>query len=453
MFDAFDMKLKLEKKSELMDKQIEFLNSKYELLTKGNQLLQRANMVLEEKERLGYIHRIPDKEQPVQPKKKLEAFSNHEITETKFHEMDICPFCGEKPEKNGEEIVRDKLDYDMVVMKVRHRFVVYNCDSCKHRFHLPIPPELKDNNQYGSRVNGLILALSNIGNIPVEKIRKMVYGLSGEEINLREGYIINRQKANAMDLLSFQEDLRQRCLKLKTLYWYDIPVDVDTRRGWLRFYGDETMAFYDIHFLKNREDITHDKFLKLLPKETVVIHDRDGINYNKEYRFNNRYENIKLMEDLKRITDILHRSWSHNLKDHLEKTDAERKEAMARGEEAFDDGHVKAFFDKFEQIIMEGTSINIKDYHKYFGKDERSLLLRIYNHKDNYLSWVVNFHLPFLNEESKGPVKFQSEEAAANYGIIKGYIETCYRNGINVMVALKDLSKGKPYTLEEILLK
>lgn len=75
------------------------------------------------------------------------------------------------------------------------------------------------------------------------------------------------------------------------------------------------------------------------------------------------------------------------------------------------------------------------------------MLLRIFDYKDNYLSWVTNCEIPFsnnLSERASRGVKrkmkisgqFQSEETAGYYAMVKSYIETCYRNGINEMEVL-----------------
>ena len=46
--------------------------------------------------------------------------------------------------------------------------------------------------------------------------------------------------------------------------------------------------------------------------------------------------------------------------------------------------------------------------------------------------------------------QFASAGTADNYAAIRTYIETCRRNGINEMEALKRLCRGCPYTVEEI---
>ena len=399
--------------------------------------------------------------QPGHPKKKLEAFTEEEITETEIHNAELCPYCGGKVEETGESINKDELDYEVVVIKKRHRFPVCRCTNCGRESHPSVPTKLKEDNQYGDHVRALALSLMNIGNVSVNKVRKMIYGLSEEEINPSEGYIIKLQKKAAIGLNSFLDELKKRCLTLGTLYWDDTVIDISVTRGCLRFYGDDKTALYVAHQHKNKEGLDEDGILKLLPPDTVVMHDHNKVNYNKEYNFNNIECNVHLLRDLQKTTDNLQHKWSVELKKLLEKTNAERDTAMERGEETFNDAYVKAFYRELDWIMLEAMEENKADYNKYYGKDERTLILRILDYKDNYLSWVVNFELPFSNNLSERSLRgikskmkisgqFQSEETAKYYATIKSYIETCYRNGINEMEALVRLCEGNPYTVKEI---
>ena len=399
--------------------------------------------------------------QPGHPKKKLEAFTEEEITETEIHTNEICAHCGGKVKETGESVNKDELDYEVVVIKKRHRFPVCKCTNCGRESHQPVPTKLKEDNQYGDRVRALALSLMNIGNVSVNKVKKMIYGLSEEEINPSEGYIIKLQKKAAMGLTSFLDELKKRCLTLGTLYWDDTVIDISVTRGCLRFYGDDKTALYVAHQHKNKEGLDDDGILKLLPPDTVVMHDHNKVNYNKEYNFNNIECNVHLLRDLQKTTDNLQHKWSAELKKLLENTNKERYTAIERGEEAFDDAYVKAFYREFDRIMLDAMEENKADNDKYYGKDERTLILRILNYKDNYLSWVVNFELPFSNSLSERSLRgikskmkisgqFQSEETAKYYAAIKSYIETCYRNGINEMEALVRLCEGNPYTVKEI---
>ena len=77
-------------------------------------------------------------------------------------------------------------------------------------------------------------------------------GLSEEEINPSEGYIIKQQRSAAIALKTFIDELTSMCLKFDTIYWDDTVIDINKTRGCLRFYGDEKIALYTAHPKKIR---------------------------------------------------------------------------------------------------------------------------------------------------------------------------------------------------------
>lgn len=399
--------------------------------------------------------------QPGHAKSKLKAFADDEVSEIKKHELNTCPYCGSWVEDSKKTIDKDELDYEVVVRKIRHQFNIYNCANCGHDMHAPIPKELKEENQYGSHVKALGLSLMNIGNVSVNKVRKMIYGLSEEQINPTEGYLMKQQKNAAKALEDFIKELKEKCLELDTLYWDDTVININTKRGCLRFYGNERYALYCAHRYKNKDGLDDDGILKLLPTQTVVMHDHNRVNYNKEYSFINIECNVHLLRDLQKTTDNLQHQWSADLKELLEKTNTQRNELIKRADTAFTAEEVKAFFERFDQTMLLAAEENRKDFNKYYGRDEQTLILRILDYKDNYLAWVVNFNLPFSNNLSERALRgakskqkisgqFQTEETAGYYATVKSYIETCYRNGINETEALVRLCSGDPYTIKEI---
>ena len=46
--------------------------------------------------------------------------------------------------------------------------------------------------------------------------------------------------------------------------------------------------------------------------------------------------------------------------------------------------------------------------------------------------------------------QFATTETANNYADVRTYIETCRRNNLNEMEALRRLCEGNPYTVSEI---
>jgi len=135
---------------------------------------------------------------------------------------------------------------------------------------------------------------------------------------------------------------------------------------------------------------------------------------------------------------------------------------IEKGQEEFTQEELNKFEDKFEKIMLQANKENEEEKQKYYVAEERTLILRILDYKNEYFLWVYDFDIPFTNNLSerslrgakskmKSAGQFWSEESAKWYATIKTYIETCNRNGVNVYNALLKLSIGKPYTLKQIL--
>ena len=401
--------------------------------------------------------------QPGHAKKKLERFLDAEVNDYAEHIPEQCPHCQcTDLEDTGEVIEKDCLDYKIVVTKTRHGFKVKRCLQCRKKVHEAIPAELKEENQYGVQVQAMALTLMNQGNVPLNKVRKMTLGFTGGEIHLSEGYLCKLQQRAAQHAGDFCADIRKELLKQAVVAWDDTVIMVNTQRACLRFYGTEKLALYKAHLRKDKEGLDKDNILKLLPSTATVVHDHNKVNYNKDYSYGNAECNAHLLRDLKKVQDNLGHGWARDLAKLLTDTNRQREEWISQNVSGFNPATLSAFFDQFNNIMIDAYRENKEANSKYYATDEATLILRILDYKNEYLAWVVDFSLPFTNNLSERSLRgakskmkvsgqFQNIKTASYYADIKSYIETCYRHGINEFYALHRLCRGDPFTLEEVL--
>ena len=400
--------------------------------------------------------------QPGHAKAKLKKHEEYEITEHIFHMDEVCPECGGELEETGVDITKDVTDFHIVIDKIRHHFPECRCGKCGKISRVHIPNSLKEENQYGPHVQTMILGLSNVASVPVNKVQKMVTGLTGGYITPSEGYIMKLQKQAAKGLKEFHAEMRRHCLGMPLLHWDDTVVFVDTKRACFRFYGDEKAAYYTAHEHKDKASLTEDDILSLLPPETVVMHDHNIVNYCSEYSFRNIECNAHLLRDLQKVYDHTQHIWAAEAKKLISEQIHKRNQLIAEGITAFSEEEVHDFFTNLYAIIYAATEEAKETNAKYGGDEERALLLRLAAYRDAYFSWVTNFDLPVTNNVSERSLRgcktkmkvsgqFQVTESAWNYAIIKTYLETCVRNGINEMDALLHLCLGKAYSVSEVL--
>ena len=393
-------------------------------------------------------------------KHKLEKFNDEEINDNVNFELENCPCCGGELTETGE-ICKDELSYRFVPIKRRNHFITYKCNCCEKEVHKNIPNRLKEDNQYGSEIQAVALSLANEGNVSMNKIRHIIRGFSHEEIDMSEGYIAKLQKKASEKLVTFKEDLYKKILTCKLLYWDDTVIMINAKRGCLRFYGDKSIAYYTAHNHKNEDGIKEDGILNTLSKNVTVMHDHNIINY--KYLYQNIECNVHLIRDLEKCKNNTCHEWCDKFKLLVQKIIHDRNELINTNEHvaSFDIEYINDFDAQYEDILYNAIEENLSKKKTHYDKDERALINRILEYKDNYFIWMYDFSLPIndnLSERglrgAKSKMKiagqFQNEKTAKYYADIKTYIETCYRNKINPTDALIRLMEDNPYTVEEI---
>lgn len=403
--------------------------------------------------------------QPGHEHHRMEIPPDDGIDETVAHEMkegECCPGCGGQDYVfTGERKVKYEVDVRIDVVRRRHEYYIYECADCGKRFRMGIAPGLRAECQYGPALQASALSLINTVNVPINKARMFLSGLTNGQAAPCEGYIAKLQRRAASALEPFLADLRLLLITRDLVYWDDTVIMINKARGCLRFYGDEGIAYYTAHLHKGMEGIDDDHVLSLLTSQTIAMHDHNKLNYNERYCFQNIECNQHLQRDLQKSADDTGHPELLELKGLISETVKDRKERAASGAEAFDDAYTERFEEQLQDILGRAEKKNLEDFNPYFGQFERNLIERIRKCHDNYFLWVYNFSLPTTNNLSERALRcvksrmkisgqFESEKTAGYFAKIKSYVETCRRNRINEIHALTRLCEGNPYTVKEI---
>ena len=397
-------------------------------------------------------------------KDKLERIADEKINERIEHAMEECPNCKEhKLVSTGKIIEKDEKDYKIKVINRRHTYVEYRCSCCGKIVHEKIPNHLKEECQYGSQVKSLALTLTNIGNVPFNRTRRILSGLSMEEIDPSEGYLAKLQKQASKGLERFVEELRINLLKSELVYWDDTVISINGKQSCMRYYGNDFICLFKAHERKNKEGLDQDKVLSLLSSNTVVEHDHNQVNYNPEYEFINAECCQHLLRDLKKVeANIPNRTWCKEIIELFQEYDHKRKELIENKVDTFTSDEINEFILKLDEGLLKGLEENENDSKPYYASKELTLIYRIMEYRDNYIYWILDFEIPFTNNLSERNLRgikskmkvsgqFQNIERAIDYANIRSYIETCRLYGKNEYDCLSRLVEGNPYSFAELL--
>lgn len=398
-------------------------------------------------------------------KSSLRMSAEPDATEVVGHPLaddECCPKCGIADcTPTGESEVKYEYDVRIKVVKVKHEFYFYECNSCGTVFRSQIPPNLKENVQYGSDLQAFALSLTNTVNASMNKVSMFLNGITGGKLAPCEGYVAKLQVRAAKGLQTFRDELKRVLITRKLVYWDDTVIMILKKRACFRFYGDESIAYYTAHDHKDMESLDDDNVLNLLTSETKTMHDHNRVNYNEKYSFGNLECNQHLQRDCQKNTDDTCHKWSKELKELISLTIKDRNDAVASNKTSFDKSYITRFHEKVDKCLSDGWLENEADKNNYGSAWERTLLTRIRDYSQSYFLWVEDFDLPTTNNLSERGLRgvkshmkisgqFESRDAADNYALIRTYIETCRRNKINEIDALRKLCTGSPYRVDEI---
>lgn len=395
-------------------------------------------------------------------KHSLSPAADEGIAEYEDHTLSFCPDCG-----SDDLILVDKkqkcvLDYEIVRKTTYHTFWVYQCLSCGHTVHSPIPLHLKESAQYGPNIQTLGLALMNEGYVSINRTDRLMNGLIGNGIRLSEGYLCKLQKRAAAALSGFCEDVRLSCIGSPVVHWDDTVIFVNTARACMRFYGNDRLALFVAHKKKDRNGIDEDGILGALGPETTVVHDHVTMNYNADFHFTNAECAQHLIRELQKVYDISRHSWALQLKELISHTIHERNELVSAGATAFEPEKLLCFRKAVDSLLEKAASEHTEAIGRYYEADEKNLIDRLGRYKDSHLLWAQDFSVPPTNNlaeralrgqkvKQKVSGQFLSVQSATCFAMIRTYIETCKRNGVELIDALSRLTSGDPYSLHELL--
>ena len=326
--------------------------------------------------------------QPGHKKSALGAPDAAEATDIIGHplqEDECCPKCGSAAHApTGGSSVKYEYDVRVRVVRIRHVFYHYECSGCGTVFRSRIPPNLKEEVQYGSGLQAFALSLTNTVNAPMNKAAMFLSGMTGGGLAPCEGYIAKLQSRAAKGLRQFREDLRLLLVTRRIVYWDDTVIMILAKRACFRFYGDETIAYYTAHAHKDMESLDDDNVLALLTSDTKAMHDHNTVNYNGKYSFENIECNQHLQRDcLKNSNDTCHK-WSSDLEGHISGTIKDRNDAIGQGRDAFESSYIEQFHKKVDGYLSDGWAENAADQNNYGASFEQTLLTRIERFRRNY---------------------------------------------------------------------
>lgn len=380
-----------------------------------------------------------------------------------------CPYCGcDEIEYTDETATQDEICLEIVCYLKKKTIHGCRCKNCMKTIN---SRELQKYREapciYGGDMEAISAFLTNVCNVPVNKVVSFFEGISKRRVVPSPGWICKNDERMAKRADGFYDDVRYEMIKQDLIQWDETVIPVDGQNAYLRIYTNNRLAWYAAHAHKNFATIVKDGILPRLSTKTKVVHDGCNMNYAKGLDFIHALCIVHFMRQLMGLTcDTKHDAWK-KMKDKAWESLKEREAWMEQKKaKKFTEQYRAEFKAKFMELLAEAEIENERDAklnpEDDFFTAERNFINKIRQEYDRYFLWMTDFSIPPDNnlcERSLRPVKsktkqagqFKSLDGAQQYAVIKSYLDTCERNGKSKFEAIQRLAQDNAYTLAEIL--
>jgi transposase len=367
--------------------------------------------------------------------------------------------CGGSIEYDADYIPKQIVDIQVVVDVTEERVYKGKCACCGKVHSGCFSDGFDSPVQYGPGVKAFAAMLNAYANVSINKITEIISSVTGGVISMSDGTIVNFTNALAKNLEDTVEYIKNQLIISKVLNVDETSCRVNGGLDWVHVYANSDFTLF-LHKDKRGgfcdKDGVDDEFAILKLFSGILVHD----HFKSFYKYTTMTHaecNAHILRYLLSIIQILAHPWATDMSDLLCQANQMKKQRIAQDFDCMGTEQLLSISTRYDEILAAGQAQylaategkkNISHYN-----DERLLLDRLAEYKDEHLRFLTDFDAPFDNNEAergartiKGKIKtagcFRSSKGADNYAEIASLISTLRKQRLNIFSNLLSLFKG-----------
>ena len=189
----------------------------------------------------------------------------------------------------------------------------------------------------------------------------------------------------------------------------------------------------------------------------TLIHDHNKVQYN--FGTGHSECNSHILRYLQGVDDFTKHIWSTDMSKLLKEILHQKNLLIEGGIGFFDIDSLAMYVKTYDEILKKANKQYQSDYSTNAYKDEeRRLITRLIEYKDNHLLFMYDFKIPFSNNRAEADIRpakrklnigiFRSEVGAKYYLQIRSFISTFLKNKRSVFQGIKDAFDDNAITLK-----
>lgn len=379
--------------------------------------------------------------------------------EIEFHPVLVCQGCGTSlVDENPVKIERRQVhDTEFRIQVTEHRAEHKRCPECGQMTRGDFPSDVQFPVQYGQNLKALMVYLCVYQLIPYDRIRETFSDIFGR--TLSTGTLVNAVQESYRNLAGVEEQIRELLAGSDVIHVDETGMRVTGIRQWLHVASTDFLTWYGHH--KKRGKRATDDMQILTRFKGTMVHDFWASYFR--YPACHAICNAHLLRELNGISENYQHAWSQDL--HALILEIKREVDAARAHScSLNSSRIADFEARYFRILESGLneipSPDIPESKEKRGRKKQSkaknLIDRCRNFHHEILAFMYNFSIPFTNNLAERDIRmakvqqkisgtFRSEEGAAAFCRIRGYLSTVRKNERPVLDSLVGVFQGAPF--------
>ena len=377
------------------------------------------------------------------------------------HYPETCQWCGsgltpDMATGHGARQVFD-LPEPRPLVVTEHRAHRCRCGHCGTYTRASFPVAITGPVQYGARIGAMVVYLSHYQLLPEDRLAELMKDLFGAELSPAS---LARMGGNSAESVQGVVDVIRELVKSAPVKHMDeTGLRIAGRTQWLHVASTARLTFYRVS--ERRGSL-------LGGVGGIVVHDHWKPYFTME-GVRHALCNAHHLRELQALIEIEKEGWARKMQRLLRRACHAVNLARERGV-ALKPGLVERFRGCYDAITAEGIAFHEaqpplaprSSKAKRRGSKPRrtghNLLRRLQTHKEDALRFLINFAVPFTNNQAEQDGRmmkvkqkisggFRSQKGAEDFATVRSFISTARKQGWNIIQALME----NPETLIERL--
>lgn len=319
-----------------------------------------------------------------------------------------------------------------------------------------IPKEQSNIVTYGKGLKSIAMLLVHKLPASMDGVRDFLNDISNNTLSLTKATLVDWSKSLSKKLNPFLNEILINLINSTYVHTDESPLNINGKLFQLHNYSTNKYTLQYVHEKKSKEAMIELGFLDIFLG--TLIHDHNRVQYN--FGTGHGECNAHILRYLTAVTEFTKHKWAEEMSELLKGILHDKHIEQEKGKDYFEKNILENYSKKYDNILKQASKEYQSDYDKNAYKDEeRRLITRLDDYKENHLLFMRDFNIPFTNNRAEVDIRpakrklkvgiFRSKEGAENYLQIRSFISTFLKNNLNIFKGIKDLFSGKEITLQE----